>query len=436
MGHGTADNPEHRVLLSDYWIFSTEVTNQQYSLCEVQGSCTPPDLRDNPAYLSFEGLNRPVVGVTHDQATAYCRFVGADLPTEAQWEKAARGPEALPYPWGEAEPACDLLNFRDCTGKSVDVVANLDGASPYGALNMAGNVYEWVADWYDPVYYETSPQGDPQGPGDGRTRVIRSSGFRSGADQSLSYARSYSSPNDHQPDLGFRCAVGDVSYFAPACGLTPTVDEDQMTDATVECPQISIDLQITACRFGGGAVVTFSNSDPQDPNASFGGIVGCALLSGKPGTYPISYECRQASTAVMSSSCTYSGVPDGGCPPHYDFDPATRVCVWNGGRSFGIDCPAGEFYDPVAHCCRITTGNIVDFPVCPSGSVFTETSKDAYGCLPATHARPAPRVSEPINPPVCGNLCELTVELCSVRNLVFCPTTCACLAVGRQCPDP
>ena len=436
MGHGSADNPEHRVLLSDFWIFSTEVTNQQYSLCEVQGWCTPPDPMDNPAYRSFEGLNRPVVGVTHDQAAAYCRFMGADLPTEAQWEKAARGPEGFTYPWGEAEPTCDLLNFSNCAGTSVEVVGQPDGASPYGALNMAGNVYEWVADWYDPLYYESSPQGDPQGPQDGRTRVIRSSGFRSNADQSLSYARSNSSPNDHQPDLGFRCAVGDVSFFAPACSLVPTVDVDQMAGASVECPQISIDVQVTACRFGGGAVVTFNNDHPQDPNASFGGIVGCSLLSGQPGTYPLSYECRQASSAVMSSSCTYSGVPDGSCPPHYDLDSATRVCQWNGSRSLGIECPAGEFYDPVAHCCRISTGNVVDFPVCPAGSVFTETVRDAYACIPAREAREAPSLVEQINPPVCGNLCELTVEICGIRNLVFCPTTCACLAVGRKCPDP
>jgi hypothetical protein len=436
MGHGTADNPEHRVILSDYWIYLTEVTNQQYFLCEAQGWCTPPDPTDNPAYFSFEGLNKPAVGVTHDQATAYCSFVGADLPSEAQWEKAARGPEALPYPWGDAMPACDLLNFAECAGGLGDVTGKPDGASPYGALNMAGNVYEWVADWYDPLYYESSPQGDPPGPENGRTRVIRSSGFRSSADQSLSYARTYGSPNDHQPDLGFRCAVTDPLYFAPACTLLPTVDKDQMEAADVECPQISIDVQVTACRFGGGAVVTFNNDHPQDPNASFGGIVGCTLLSGQPGTYPLSYQCRQASTAVMSSSCKYSGLPDGNCPSHYGFDPATRLCLWSGNRSFGIDCPAGEFYDPVAHCCRITTGSIVDFPVCPAGSVFTEISTDAYACLPADESRAAPSLVEPINPPVCGNLCELTVELCSVRNLVFCPTTCACLAVGRKCPDP
>ncbi|MFH1186062.1 MAG: SUMF1/EgtB/PvdO family nonheme iron enzyme [Chloroflexota bacterium] len=436
MGHGSADNPEHTVILSDYWIYSTEVTNYQYSLCVDQGWCSPPDQADNPAYQSFEGLSKPVVGVTHDQARTYCSFMNADLPTEAQWEKAARGVDGRPYPWGDADPACDLLNFDNCIKQVVEVTRDPDGASPYSALNMAGNVYEWIADWYDPVYYESSPPGDPQGPDSGRARVIRSSGFRSSADQSLSYARSFSSPSDHRPDLGFRCAVGDASYFAPACQLAPTIGIAEMAGVTADCPEISIDVQVTACRYGGGAVVTFSNDHARDVNASFGGIVGCTLLSGQPGSYPLSYECRQASTAVMSSSCTYSGLPQGDCPPNYAIDPVTGWCTWPGARSLGIDCPTGEFYDPVAHCCRITTGNLVDFPVCPVGTVFTEALKDTYACLPAEAARNAPQLTQPIDAPVCGNVCDLTVELCGVRNLVFCPTTCACLAVGRKCPEP
>jgi len=436
MGHGSADNPEHPVILSDYWIYSTEVTNYQFSLCVGQGWCSPPNEIDNPAYQSFEGLNKPVVGVTYEQAGTYCSFMNADLPTEAQWEKAARGAEGRLYPWGDANPECDLLNFDNCRKQTTEVMRDPDGASPYGALNMAGNVYEWIADWYDPIYYASSPPGDPQGPNSGRARVIRSSGFRSSADQSLSYARSYGSPNDHRPDLGFRCAVGDASYFAPACNLAPSIGIAEMAGVKVDCPEISIDVQVTACRYGGGAVVTFNNNHQQDVNASFGGIVGCSLLSGQPGSYPISYECRQASVAVMSSSCTYSGLPEGGCPPNYAIDPVTGWCTWPGALSLGIDCPTGEFYDPVAHCCRITTGNLVDFPVCPVGTAFTEALKDTYACLPAESARSALQLAESIDPPVCGNICDLTVELCRVRNLVYCPTTCSCLAVGRKCPEP
>jgi hypothetical protein len=436
MGHGSADNPEHTVFLSDYWMYATEVTNYQYSLCVVQGWCAAPDPADNPAFTSYDALNRPVVGVTHEQAATYCRFMNGELPTEAQWEKAARGVDARPYPWGDAEPACRLLNFNNCTKQSADVTRNPEGASPYGVLNMAGNVYEWIQDWYSAVYYESSPAGDPPGPATGEARVIRSSGYRSSADQSHSYARSYSSPNDHRPDLGFRCVVSDPSYFAPACQVAAVVKSEQMAGVTADCPVLSIDVQVTACRYGGGAVVTFENDHEQDANASFGGIVGCALISGQPGSYPLSYECRKASTAVMSSTCTYSAVPQGSCPPNYEVDALTGACTWAGSRSLGIDCPSGEFYDPVAHCCRITTGDLVDFPVCPAGSVFTELESEKYACLPVEAARKAPELTESVNPPVCGDVCDLTVELCSIRNLVFCPTTCACLAVGRKCPEP
>lgn len=436
MGHGTAENPQHDVILSDYWLYATEVTNSQYSLCVAQGWCTAPDVVDNPQYGSFETLNRPVVGVTHDQASTYCRFVNAELPTEAQWEKAARGVDGRRYPWGDTEPTCKLANSNNCTKMTADVTANLAGASPYGALGMSGNVFEWVADWYDPLYYESSPPGDPQGPVAGNARVIRSSAYRSSADQSLTYARSYSSPNDHRIDLGFRCAVTDPSRFAPACQLTPVVAAAQMAGVESDCPKLSIDVQVTACRYGGGAVVTFNDDHPRDANASFGGIVGCTLISGQPGSYPLSYACRRASTAVMSSSCTYSQVPQADCPARYAVDPKTGMCVWSGAQAVGIDCPPGEFYDPALHCCRVATGLVTDFAVCPVGSIFTEIAADRYVCLPADSARSAPQAQEDINPPVCENVCELTSELCALRNLVFCPTTCSCLAVGRKCPEP
>lgn len=436
MGHGHAENPEHEVILSDYWIYSTEVTNRQYALCVDQGWCTPPDLAANSDFVGFDGQNKAVVGVTHDQASDYCNFVGGDLPTEAQWEKAARGTDGRSYPWGDATPTCELLNFGACTKQISDVTNYPKGQSVYGTMSMAGNVYEWVADWYDPLYYASGPAGDPPGPLTGQARVIRSSGFRSTADQSLSYARSYGSPNDYRPDLGFRCVVQNPSALAPACQIASSIEPARMAGVVVNCPEISIDVQVSACRYGGGAVVTFNDSHAQDPNASFGGIVGCTLQAGQPGSYPLTYECRQASTAVLSTSCTYSGIPPGDCPRQYELDATSGVCTWTGARPPGIDCPAGEFYDPVQHCCRITSGELVDFPVCTVGTVFTETADRHYACLPSQAARKTPETTAAINPPVCGDTCELTVELCSLRNLVFCPTTCSCLAVGRKCPEP
>jgi formylglycine-generating enzyme required for sulfatase activity len=434
MGHGTADNPQHTVTLSDYWIYSTEVTNHQYLLCVDQGRCTPPDALDDPDFSDVAGLNQPVVGVSFDQARAYCNFVNADLPTEAQWEKAARGPDSNLYPWGKDAPSCDLLNFNNCLKMSSDVTQFARGRSYYGALNMAGNVFEWVADWYDPLYYKASPPGDPAGPDSGRARVIRSSGYRSNDTQSLTYARSFSSPSDHRRDLGFRCSLSKLDYFAPACSLAPTVAASQLSSIAVDCPNISIDVQTTACRYGGGAVVTFNDDHPQDPNASFGGIVGCTLVTGRPGSFPLGYQCQKSSLAVMSSSCAYSGLTGGECPSHYSLNLDSGLCEWDGSRTQGLNCPTGEFYDPVHHCCLVVSGHIVDFQVCPVGLIFTETVSDHFACLPAASVRTVPPRAVQVNPPVCPGACDMSQVICAQRNLVYCPTTCACLSVGVKCP--
>ena len=100
MGANGKDNTEHVVILNDYWIYSTKVTNQQYAYCEALGKCTSPNLEDDPNYKDYSRANDPVVGVTYDQAAAYCSFVHGRLPTEAEWEKAARGAYGNEWPWG------------------------------------------------------------------------------------------------------------------------------------------------------------------------------------------------------------------------------------------------------------------------------------------------------------------------------------------------
>ncbi len=434
MGRGTADNPEHTVTLSDFWLYATKVTNSQYAVCVAQERCTPPDPVDDPQFSDFQSRNDPVVGVTYDQAQAYCNYMNASLPTEAQWEKAARGPDANVYPWGNADPSCDLLNFNNCVKHSTDVTQYAKGKSYYGALDMEGNVFEWVADWYDPLYYKSSPPGDPPGPADGRARVLRGSGFHSTPMQTVAYARSFTSPRGHQSDLGFRCAVSNPVYFSPACQLAPVVNAAELSSLSVDCPNISIDVKVTACRYGGGAVVTFNDDHPQDPNASFGGIVGCKLLTGAPGSFPLSYECRTSSTAILSTSCTYGSVSNPACPAHYAFDASLGACRWDNSRTSSIDCPTGEFYDPIQHCCRVSTGQLADFPVCPVGTVFTETGSDQYYCLPAASAVIVPVQQAAVNPPVCPGACNLTTELCAQRNLVFCANNCTCMSVGLKCP--
>ncbi len=434
MGHGTADNPEHTVTLSDFWLYATKVTNAQYALCVAQERCTAPDPTDNPDYAEFSSRNDPVVGVTYDQAQSYCNYMNAALPTEAQWEKAARGPDANLYPWGNADPSCNLLNFNNCVKHTTDVTQYVKGKSYYGALDMEGNALEWVADWYDPLYYKISPPGDPPGPADGRARVQRGSSYRSNPTQVVTYARSFANPKTHDRDLGFRCAVSDPSYFAPACQAAPLVGEAELSSLSVECPKISIDVQVTACRYGGGAVVTFNDDHANDPNASFGGIVGCTLLSGVPGTYPLSYACKHASTAVLTTSCTYSGIKNSSCPAHYQYDPVNGTCQWDSTRTTGVECATGDFFDPIRHCCRIETGKLTDRPVCPVGSVFTEAGADQYFCLPGASALSVPAVQQAVSPPVCPNACDLSDVLCAQRNLKFCSSNCTCVSVGLKCP--
>lgn len=445
MGHGHADDPEHTVTLSDFWIYSTEVTNAQYANCVAQGMCTVPDAIDDPNYAALAGRNQPVVGVTYQQAQDYCASVNASLPTEAQWEKAARGPDGNPYPWGSDDPACDLLNYGGCVKQVSDVTQYAKGKSYYGALNLEGNVYEWVADWYDPLYYKSSPPGDPPGPDSGKARVVRSSSFLSNPTQLFAYARSFESPRLHRRDLGFRCAVKNPTYFAPACNLAAAVGASESPSLKVDCPQISIDVATTACRYGGGALVTFNDDHPQDPNASFGGIVGCKLVSGSPGSFPLSYQCRKASTAVLTTSCVYSGISNTSCPPHYDFNAVTGVCDWEGARTSSLDCTAGDFFDPIQHCCRSATGSVADDAVCPVGTVFTRVGAQyiapaapagsgQYFCLPGGSSLEEPQQTAGINPPVCPGACELSEETCSQRNLKFCSTLCTCISVGLKCP--
>lgn len=166
--------PKHKVNLSDYCIDKYEVTNSKYHECEKAGVCSSPRITDPPSHYGKNGYERyPVVGVTWEQATAYCSWVEKRMPTEAEWEKAARGPAPSEriYPWGNsAEPleeptsGCPLNN---------EVGSFPDGASPYGVHDMAGGAPEIVNDWYDDSYYSTSPSDDPTGPATGTSRVVR-----------------------------------------------------------------------------------------------------------------------------------------------------------------------------------------------------------------------------------------------------------------------
>jgi serine/threonine-protein kinase len=167
------ESPVHTVYLDAYWIDQTEVTNDQYRMCVEAGGCNPPK---NTSFFNItEYAEHPVVYVNWNDANDYCQWAGRKLPTEAQWEKAARGTDGRTFPWGE-EINCSRANYLGCTefaGTNPVGYYGEPGESPYGALDMAGNVWEWVADWYDSDYYRITPRENPIGPISGDTRVVR-----------------------------------------------------------------------------------------------------------------------------------------------------------------------------------------------------------------------------------------------------------------------
>ena len=246
-GQGSDDDedPQHSVSLDDYWIDRTEVTNAMFARfvdetgyltdAEKDGLGTVFD-SSTQDWSEIQGANwrhprgpessldgladHPVVQVSWNDAVAYCEWAGKRLPSEAEWEKAARGTDGRTNPWGEQEPTGELSNFADrnlevdWSDKNVDdgyqftapVGSYPAGASPFGALDMEGNVWEWVADWYNDGYYAQSPSENPQGPASGDYRVLRGSSWYDAASRFQAADRFRNAPFNLNDAFGFRCA--------------------------------------------------------------------------------------------------------------------------------------------------------------------------------------------------------------------------------------
>jgi len=213
MGSLDGDNdegPVHEVFLDAFSIDKFEVTNAQYAACVAEGACEEPG--NTKYYENEEYADHPVVYVSWYDASQYCAWADRRLPSEAEWEKAARGTDERMYPWGNEIAGPGLLNFDNNENGTTKVGSYPDGASPYGALDMAGNVYEWVLDWYDPGYYGSQTiWSNPIGPKEGEYRSIRGGAW----DYIESYSRTTDrfrySPGSKKDNIGFRCAVRYVN---------------------------------------------------------------------------------------------------------------------------------------------------------------------------------------------------------------------------------
>jgi len=204
IGASSNEVPQHIVALSAYCIDALEVTVEAYQVCVAAGRClaTSRSARCNST-LGF--VSHPVNCVDWAQAARYCEQSGNRLPTEAEWERAARGDDGRTYPWGNTAPEDRVCWYDYPTSGTCEVGSFPSGASPHGLQDMAGNVAEWVSDWFDA--YSTAPMTDPQGPTGGTARVIRGGGLVRDTPTSVRSAyRQSSSPVVSYTSVGFRCA--------------------------------------------------------------------------------------------------------------------------------------------------------------------------------------------------------------------------------------
>lgn len=209
--------PQHEVTVAQFLISKYEITNAQYQACVAKGECEKPTAEKSKTRAQYYSdplfANFPVVNVTHKNAQAYCASIGGRLPTEAEWEFAARGPAGNLYPWGNETPGCDRANSYNnangtsCVGDTTPVGAYPLGATPLGVMDLAGNVWEWVADYYAPDSYTQSAEVNPTGPASGAEFVVRGGGWSGSWLKLRTSARAYDLSFYSGSDLGFRCVL-------------------------------------------------------------------------------------------------------------------------------------------------------------------------------------------------------------------------------------
>jgi formylglycine-generating enzyme required for sulfatase activity len=201
------ERPAHPVYLDAYYIDKYEVTNAFYEACVDAGACQPPGGTSSlyDFYGNSDYDNYPVMSMSWNMAETYCEWRDAQLPTEAQWEKAARGSDERTYPWGE-EIDQTFAHYGQSAGTPAAVGSYPKGKSPYGVYDMAGNLWEWVEDWYSNTFYANSPISNPSGPGSGQSRVLRGGTWYYGKERVRTFSRDSFHPDEFLDSFGFRCA--------------------------------------------------------------------------------------------------------------------------------------------------------------------------------------------------------------------------------------
>ncbi len=218
------EKPYHEVSLSAYLIDRTEVTLAEYEACVSDGYCSiPSGTEEGCNWGNSDQKNNPVVCTTFEQSSQYCSWIGGRLPTEAEWERAARGSDGLKYPWGNTTVSCDYAvmassssssDYGCGSGTSWTVCGKSPaGDSPEGLCDMSGNVWEWVSDWYSATYYSSSPTQDPTGPTTGTSRIVRGGSFIDPASTNFNFRTSHRgtvSPSIAVQNVGFRCVKSSL----------------------------------------------------------------------------------------------------------------------------------------------------------------------------------------------------------------------------------
>lgn len=411
---GKDELPEKSVQLPGYWIFTNEVTNELYALCVQAGDCTPPasdETGPKSRYGDPEFQKFPVVGITWFQADEFCRFQDAHLPTEAEWEKAARGFFGNTYPWGDDDPDCDLANINGCEKNTARVGSYEDGISPFEVRDMAGNVREWVADWYKADAYLEEILFMPMGPETGEKKVVRGGGYLDSARDNRSSARFAVDPELGFDDIGFRCVPNSLTYY-PFCPTTyrnycrPPRTGDTPDDCyPFNLQSNPVDFRTTiSCPQNGSVTITITSSEPAN-NVTWNGTP-CTPVSATQFTCQVSSSESDIGTTIDGTVCGRAGpvvfdpdfgfhpvsctnysipvsigdtftlaeadsnpyflagagfitrqLPDPGCPTGYTWDPQKKECLMDNlvpvNPEPGTEgmCPEGYVLDPNLLCC-------------------------------------------------------------------------------------